>query len=266
MRGVIGRRGVMPICTLALTLWAFACAGPREGRGLGAEGDFQHAQSLFESGKYFAASTELEAFRSRNPGSDRVDDATYYLGLTHMKLDEHLLAQQEFDRLLSDYPTSTHREDAEFQRAMSFYQSAYSAPRDPEPIEAALGAFEAYRRHYPSGTHVEEAARLARACQDRLAVKHFLNGETYLQLGQARGAVLYFEKSLSMLKDSSRAADAHLGLARAHAAVNQVEKAREEYQRTLDYITPERLAAEPRLADLRGQAEIGLRSLSTEAP
>lgn len=259
-------RGAIPICALAVALLSFACAGPREVRGLGAEGDFQHAQLLFESGKYFAASTELEAFRSRNPGSDRVDDATYYLGLTHMKLDEHLLAQQEFDRLLADYPTSTHREDAEFQRAMSFYESAYSAPRDPEPIEAALGAFEAYRRHYPAGVHVDEAARLARACQDRLAVKHYLNGETYLQLGQPRGAVLYFEKSLAMLRDSSRAADAHLGLARAHTVANQPEKAREEYQRVLDYITPERLAAEPRLGDLRAQAELGVRNLSAEAP
>ncbi|MFN8549404.1 MAG: outer membrane protein assembly factor BamD [Candidatus Eisenbacteria bacterium] len=253
-------RGAWQIAGLCL-LWIAGCAAPRTMPGLGAEGDFLSAKEMFDSGRYFNAVQALEAFRTANPGSDRVDDATYYLGLAHMHLDEHLLAEQEFDRLLGDYPTSEHREDAEYERALSFFESAHSPARDPEPILSAQQAFESYLRHYPDGAHRTDAERLLLAAKDRLAVKHYLNGETYRQLRQPKAAIIYYEKSLAILEESSRAGAALFGMAECQATLGQTEQARATYQRLIDFATDERMAKNPGLRKLRDKASAAITAL-----
>ena len=255
------RIGSAKLAAVLLITALAGCAAPRNMPGLGAEGDYLHAEQLYNNRKYYQAAQALEAFRSANPGSDRVDDATYYLGRSHMELDEQLLAEQEFDRLLSDYPTSEHREDAEYDRAVSFFQSAHSPARDPEPIVSAQQAFESYLRHYPDGTHRADAERLLRASRDRLAIKHYLNGETYRQLKQPQAAIIYYQKSLEILSDSSRAGDAMFGLAEAQRSLGQIENARQSYQRLLDYATDEQMARTLRLRGLRQKAEAALTAL-----
>ena len=180
----------------------------------------------YRQGRYLQAVEALERFRNEHPGSDRIDDAIFLLGMAHQKQGENLLARDEFDRLLRDYPQSDHREEAQFERALAWLADSRGPALDPEPTEEALAAFRAYLRLYPEGSHRAEAEAYEAKCLDRLAVKAYLNGKTYLKAKQGEAARIYFEKSLSIRAESSRAGDALCGLARAHRLRGDAEAER----------------------------------------
>jgi outer membrane assembly lipoprotein YfiO len=251
------RRGGRAYLAAGLLLLT-GCATTVPPGGLGSEADFLHGKKLFDDGRYLQAVQSLEAFRNEHPGSDRVDDAIFLLGTAHQKLGENLLARDEFDRLLRDFPQSKHREDAQYERAMSWLADARPPALAPEASQAALEAFQTYLGNYPQGAHGEEADRYIRVCLDRLAVKAYLNGQTYLMLRYPVAARIYFQKSLRILDDSSRAGDAIMGLARSYERTGDVEKARSAYRQLLDFATPERVRNNGHLRDLRARAEDAL--------
>ena len=258
-RSRIARRGVLGrTAALILVLLVAQCAGNVPPPGAGIESDFLKGKALFDQGRYLDAIKTLETFRNEHPGSDRVDDAIFMLGEAHQRIGEDLLARDEYDRLLRDFPQSEHREEAEFLRGTAWLEEAHGPALDPEPIRSALEAFQNYQRHYTEGKHFEEASRYIRICQDRLAVKEWMNGKTYLSLGQPTAAALYFEKALHILPDFSRAGDALAGLAKARGRLGQVEPEREAWRKLLDYATPDRMKTDRRLRSLRAEAEKAL--------
>lgn len=240
----------------ALWMGAVGCASRSQFEGLGAEGEFLEGQRLYESGRCLQAVEALQRFLSNHPGSARVDDAIYYLGLSHECMGEHILARAEFDRLLREFPQSDNREEAEWNLALTYFDSRHAPDRDPEPTEHAITEFEKYLRHYPRGVHAEEAARNIRTCKEELAKKEFENGETYFQLLDAwDAAIIYYEKSLEILSDSKVAARARARLAAAYAEKGDPQNAELWRQRLEEYATPERLAADPSLREALRKAE-----------
>ena len=193
--------------------------------------------------------------------SDRVDDAIYLLGMCHQKTGEHLLARDEFDRLLRDFPQSAHREEAEFERAMGWLEDSHSPALDSEPTQRALDNFHSYLKNYPDGTHKAEAEKYVRFCLDRLANKAYLNGNTYLALKQPAAARVYFEKSLQILADSQVEPEVYFGEGRSYKMEGNAEKAREAFGKVVDTLTPERIHGNGHLRRLRRHAEEELSSL-----
>jgi len=254
---------LLPALPLAILL--AGCGASTPPAVLGPEADFIRAEAYFEDGRYLQAAEAFDAFRLEHPGSDRVDDAIFLLGKSHQKLGENLLAREEFDRLLRDFPQTAHREAAYFERAMSWMDDSRRPALDPEPTEQALEAFEGYLRTFPDGQHVEEARANARLCRDKLATKAFLNGQLYLKLKHPGAARLYFEKSVEILSDSGKAGEALWGIVRSWEMEGKYDEAIEANRRVLEYATPERVAADPDLAEIRRQAEASLARLGAGA-
>lgn len=215
------------------------CSSGSRFRGLGAEGEFLSGKELYENGRCFQAAEALQTFLSQHPGSALVDEAIFYLGLSRKCLGEYILAREEFDRLLREFPQSENREEAEWNRALCFQEARHSADRDPEPTEQAIRAFAAYLEHYPRGAHREEAVRFERESVGRLAAKAYENGKTYMMLRQYGAAVIYFEKSLEVQADSDIAPIVHLALVKAYLADGKIETARAAYSVFEAFATPE---------------------------
>lgn len=247
-------------CTVALLLLA-GCAASIPGGGLGPEADFEKGRQLYEEKRYHRAVEVLESFRHDHPGSDRVDDALFYLAKSHQGLGENLLAREELRRLLRDFPHTRYREEAEFELAMSWMADIRNPSLDPEPTLGALDAFRAYIRQYPDGRFAHEAARHEQICRDRLAVKAFENGRTYMRLGRPGAAVIYFEKSLEIHAESSRAGYALLELGKAHEALDEPEAAATAYRRLVEFADDARMDSDRGLAALRLQASRSLERL-----
>jgi outer membrane assembly lipoprotein YfiO len=260
-----GRRGGIGAILLLCAVLGSGCAAHVPETGIGGEGDYQKGKKQYDDGHYLEAVRVLDAFRTEHPGSDRVDEAIFYLGMAHQKLGEYVLARDEFERLLRDYPQSADREEAQYEEAMSWLAESRRPALDPEPTQSALDAFQTYLKRYPDGSHAGEAKQQIRTCLDRLAVKAYLNAETYVRLKHPEAAAIYFKKSLGILGDFSRAPDALLGLACAQQQKGDLAGARESYQRLIDTLTPERVGQDERLKSIRERAERDL-SLLTPSP
>ncbi len=250
---------LLPVLALGLGLGGCGTTLPQS--GIGGEGDFNRGETLYEQERYSETIPVLDAFRTEHPGSDHVDDAIFLLGMCHLKLGENALARDEFDRLLRDFPQTSHREEALYERALSWFDDARQPTLDPEPTQAALDAFQSYLKSYPDGKYKAEAQDYAHRCLDRLATKAYLNAETYVRLQHPEAAAIYFEKALKILPDFSHAGDALIWLAQDYERRGAESKAREAYQALLDYATPDRLRADEHLRLLREEASEALARL-----
>ncbi len=251
-------------CMLLALLAALAgCGGsaPHVRPLPGDEVDLDRARHEFEDGNYVRAAELLTAFVEGHPGSGQLDQALLLLGLSHQKTGENLLAVEDFNRLVRDFPQSPLREQGEFERAHSHYLEALGPALDPEETETALDLAKAYLLRYPQGSHVEEANRIVDSCLERLAMKAYLNGETYLKLRHDRAAAIYLDKALATKQDFRRAGRALAELARARTRLREDGAAREAWQRLIEYATPERIQKDPRLADLKAEAAEALTRL-----
>lgn len=229
------------------------------------EADYLKAKKIYDDGDYVRAVEELGAYVEAHPGSNRLDQALLLLGLSHQRTGSNLLAVDDFNRLIRDFPQSPVREEAEFERANSHFLESLGPALDSSDTESALDLMNAYLIRYPEGTYKGQAEDIVNRCLEKLAQKAYLNAQTYLRLRHYRAAKIYLQKALDTKPDFQRAGLALAELARACTRLLEDEEARGAWQRLLDYATPERIQKDKRLAVLRREAEEELRKLGPAA-
>jgi outer membrane protein assembly factor BamD len=241
-RGGVPRAGGLPIGGWSLLLGASLCVlvgcagGPRVVGTSEAEGDFDRARIAHEQGDYLRAIELLEGFERAHPGSKYVDDALFLLGKAHQGNSEYLLARQDFERLLRDFPRSSFAEDGTFEIARSWFLAVRGASLDAEPAEEALIGFRSYLRRYPDGKLRAEAREGVREVLGVLAEKEFMNGRTYLRLGHTSAARRYFERSLELWSESPLSARALAEIARSYEREADRSGAEEAYRRLIAHL------------------------------
>lgn len=248
-------RRLATLALLAAVLSGCGSSTPGIQKLPGDESDFVQAKKVYEDGDYLRTVELLTAYVDAHPGSNRLDEALLLLGLSHERTGSNLLAVDDFNRLIRDFPQSPFREEAEYERANCHFLESRGPALDPENTEMALDLMKAYLLRYPQGAYREKAEATVDQCLERLAVKAYLNGQTYLRLNQDQAALIYLRKALDTKPEFKQAGDALAEMARLHQRGGEGDKAREAWERLLAYATPERLRADKRLAALRREAE-----------
>jgi len=189
------------------------CGGTfKEGRREGTP-DFQGAKTAFDRGDYIDAIPDFKAYVEQFPGTDKTDDALYYLGLSHIHERDYALASAQFDRLLRDFPTSPLQADALLELARCDDLQSHPAPLDQTETVRALTRYNQFVEQYPDHARVGEAKTRIRALRDRLAEKLFRSGRLYTKLRREKAAEFYLRKVLADYPDSKWASEATLLLA-----------------------------------------------------
>ncbi len=179
-------RNFVPLLLLAALLTGCGSSKPGLQKLPGDEADFLQAKKVFDDGDYLRAVELLTAYVDTHPGSNHLDQALQFLGLSHQKTGSNLLAVEDFNRLIRDFPQSPFREEAEFERANSHFLGSLGPALDAENTESALELTKAYLLRYPEGAHREQAQVIVDKCLEKLAVKAYLNAQTYLRLKRGR--------------------------------------------------------------------------------
>lgn len=246
-----------PVLLVLLAAVICGCGGTTPGlqKLPGDETDFIEAKKVFDDGDFIRAVELLTAYVDAHPGSNRLDNALLLLGLSHQRTGSQILAVDNLNRLIRDFPQSPLREEAEFERAHSHYLDSGGAAMDPENTETALDLVNAYLIRYPEGSFREQAERIADSCREKLAMKAYLNAETYLRLNRDQAALIYLKKALEMKADFKKAGEALSDLAKVCKRLDKPEEAREAWLKLLDLATPERIRQDRRLGMLRKEAE-----------
>jgi len=248
------RRLRLAVLLLLLAGLASGCGGSLQETKRG-HADYESGKAAFDRSDWYNAVLDLKAYVEQFPGTEKTDDALFYLGSAYFRQKEFALASSQFDRLIRDFPQSSYQPDALFYLARCDDVASHQALLDQTETHRAINRYKQFLDLYPDDEHAAEARDRYRVLLDRLAEKRYRNGRLYVKLKQPRAAALYLRSVLADYPDSHWSGDAALLL----ADILVKEGKPDEAIATLRKI-PEDVAS----ADVKRRAEERLRSLTGE--
>lgn len=175
------------------------------------------ARRLYGEGDYADAIELLKVYSTGASGAADVDEAIYLLGRCYAANKDWTLAQNEFERVLRDYPESDSSASASFRLGEAYYGQSRKADFDQEYTIKALDQWQSYLRSYPGHWLNAEANRRVLEARTRLANKLLDTGTLYLKMRIFEPARFYFRQVIDEYGDTPARPRAELGLALADA-------------------------------------------------
>jgi outer membrane protein assembly factor BamD len=198
---------------LVVSAASAGCGGSLKEQRREGVASFETAKASYDRGNYLDAIPDFKAYIEQYPGTDRTDDALYYLGESYIRERDYALGSAQFDRLLRDFPTSPLQADALFELARCDDLQSHPAPLDQTDTERALNRYNQFVDQYPSHPRVGEARARIQALRDRLAEKLLRTARLYVKLRQEKAATIASRRLLARYPDSKWAPEAALLLA-----------------------------------------------------
>lgn len=124
---------------------------PDQGDGSATEVYLQ-AFGDYASGRYQVAILGFETFLQRFPNNSYASNAQFWLGDCYFNQQQYPLAIQEFERVLSKYPSAPKNPDALLKIAIAQLQLGAT--------EQARRAIDTLKQHYPKSTATQKAQEL----------------------------------------------------------------------------------------------------------
>jgi outer membrane protein assembly factor BamD len=225
----------LAVLTLAVAL-AVGCgctAMPELGEST-AEDTYAIGLEAADRGDYLLAIEAFKRITDNAPLHENADDALVALADAHRAIEDYASAEEEYRRLLSDYPHSTLVPEAEYKLGLTFAEQALPAALDQSMTEQAISQFEYFMQAYPESGFADEAAARILELRTRLASKRYDSAMLYFSLKKPRAARLYLEAVVTEYPDTVWARAALLEKARSLAAEGSLAPAETEYQRLID--------------------------------
>ena len=221
---------------LLLFLFITGC-GPKPPQViLDAEDQYALAKGEYEKEHWDKALLELQKLILNYPGVNFIDSAQYLLGLTYFNQKEYPSAINEFNRILTSFPTSSLGDDAAFKVAECDFRMSPKAELDQTHTHKALYELENFLNDYPLSDKREEAQKLVDECNAKLAKKVYKGGYLYYKMRHYDAASLYFKQVLDEYQNTEWAKLAQFYLAEALYKGKKYDQAKEEYQKFIqDY-------------------------------
>lgn len=236
-----------------LTLLIAGCGGKPQDEVPEARTQFQIAMREYNQGDYLEAQEEFQRLVFNYPGESLADTAQYYLAMSYFKDKEYALASGEFQRLLSSFPASQFTEAAHYRLAMTHYRRSPKYSLDQTSTYEAIEQFELYLDAFGGGGFADSSRIRLRELRNKLARKAYHNGTIYQKMGDCESAVVYYEYLLREFGDSEWAQAAHYQMGECYRKLRRWEDAKSAYLETVNGYsqTEHTRKAEERLSNLR---------------
>jgi outer membrane protein assembly factor BamD len=192
------------------------------------------AKAALASGNELQAIERLNRFLQENPGSIRVDEANFLLGLAYLEQKDRVLAADYFQKVTRDFEGSRWARDAAYWLAYSYDQLTRPSQLDQDWTDRAIGAYRVFIARHPDHEKVETARGRIAALEDRLAKKSYENGALYLRMRHWRAAEIYFQQVLEDYPQSTWVCRAALGLGESFYHRSDWKSATEQLTRVVD--------------------------------
>jgi outer membrane assembly lipoprotein YfiO len=216
---------------LVLLLWLGACGSSPDPPQLQGPETVAWAQSVMARGHNKAAAAELEKLVLNYPDREFSDEAQYLLGQAHMEMREYILAENAFRLLLSSYPGSSFREQAELGIALCYAKQAPQYQLDQSATHSAVRAFERFIEDHPGSPYLSVALEELRRCRERQAEKLLKAGIFYLRRGRVESAKIYLDQVRDEYPDTRMAVESRYYVAKC------IEKEGDNHRAALGYST-----------------------------
>lgn len=204
---------------------AAGCGGTLREAAVGGVPSYERGKESFDRGDFLDAIADLKAYVEQFPGTEKTDDALYYLGESYFRVKDYALASGQFDRLTRDFPASPLQPDALYQLARCDDLQSHAAPLDQTETNRAISRYQTFLQLYPDHPRAAEARKRLNVLNDRLAEKRWRNGRLYYRLKHYDAAAYYLRSVMSEYPDSRWAGEAGLLLAEVLVRQGKPEEA-----------------------------------------
>jgi outer membrane protein assembly factor BamD len=216
---------------LVLALAVAACSSEELLEQLSPQERFDLAMKYFQEEDYVQAEKEFRVVVLQFQGTALADDAQFYLGECQYMREQYILAAYEYEVLLRTMPTSEYVPRARFRRAMCYYNQSRESYRDQTETKKAIDEFQAFLEYHPTDPLAPEAEAKIRELNTKLAKKEFDNGLLYMNMGNYKAAIIYFDLVLERFHDTPYAEQAQLKKAEAFLLRKRTSEALAEIER-----------------------------------
>lgn len=201
---------------------------------LGAEDRYNEGKKKFLEGDYLEAINDFEVVKLQFTGSAVADSSQLYLGESHYKREEFLLAAEEFQNLRRNFPTSPLVPLAQHYIAMCYYNLSPKSYLDQKYTVRAIDEFQTFIEYYPKSDLAPDAEAKIQELDARLAEKEYNAAELYMKLERYKAATYYYNSVVEKYHDSPFAEPALLGKIRSLMARKKYDEAKPEVDKFLD--------------------------------
>lgn len=227
-----------------------------------------HADEKLAAGKYLDAVEAYEYILRTHPGTAMTPLTKVRLGDAHFGLEEYVLAEGEYQQVVSDFPASPLVEEARYKIARCAYESALPYYLDQTETQRALDLYEDFLRDYPDSRFAADARTDEADCRSRLARGEFENGRFYEHRERYRPAAIEYKYVIQSYPNTEWAPKSALRLAGMYAGRERWENAATWYRRIVrDWPgTEQATAAEQALANLPATQTLSKLPSSEDTP
>lgn len=215
---------------LAVALVASACTPafvPKTFKG-SSEQLYVAAMKEYQKKRFENAIAAFERLTLELPARDTLlPRAHFWLGKSHARRSEYLLAAQEFARVTEGFADDPLGDDALVESGRA-YQRLWRKPTlDAQYGQSALTAYRLLLTLYPNSPLRDEATRQVDKLEQWFATKDYENGLHYLRRKAYDSAIIYFKDVVRNYPATARARDANLRLVQAYRAIRYKDDAAE---------------------------------------
>lgn len=187
----------MLLITLGLGACALAACGGGTAQvlksGTPAE-RFNAGMQALEKEDYLEAQQFFNSIILQDPTSDFADDAQFYLAESYFRDGDYKLAAFNYNRFQTSFPNSPFLKLAQFRSGESYYNASPTYDRDQRETRYALDVFGAFVQIYGNDSLVTIAKSRIAELREKLAKKDFMTAELYVKMEDYRSALLYYAR------------------------------------------------------------------------
>ncbi len=204
---------------------------------------FENGELYFAGQKYDRAIQYYRGVFDFGRTHEWASDAQLKLARAYRLNREFILAADEYANFVRLYRADPRVADAEFERAMTFYERSPSFELDQSETERGIEVFNVFLQRFPDHDSVAVATQRVRQLRDKLATKAFHGGGLYERRQLFEAAALSYEVVFEKYPDTPMADDALLGAIRCYIEFSnqsvaqrqpeRLQKALDHYQRLL---------------------------------
>jgi len=222
------------LAALLLAALAAGCGGTLKESQVGGVASYERGKGEYDREDWVDAIADLKAYVEQFPGTEKTDDALYYLGDSYFKTKDYVLASGQFDRLIRDFPTTPYHPDALYMLARCDDLQSRPAPLDQTETTRAISRYRDFLSLYSDNPKAQDARTRLGTLTDRQAEKSFRNGRLYLRLKQWDAAGHYFEQVIHDYPESRWSLDARVLLADAYVKTGREAEAADTLRSVLN--------------------------------
>ncbi len=201
---------------LVLGLWLAGCAGSGRARYDTPQEAYERGLALYEQGKYDRAAEYLQGVFDFGRTHQWAPDAQLYLARSYRQNKEYILAANEYTRFIEIYRSDPRVPEAEYERAMTYYERSPRFELDQTPTRQAIQYFQLFVTRHPGSEWVDEATTRMQELRNKLARKQFHTAELYERRELYEAAALEYQRTFDQFPDTGYADDALVGAMRSY--------------------------------------------------